>query len=563
MDRPILVNEFEDMGMSISDDIIDECVIVCHTHKISASDLVGSWIAYCASSQIDSNDLNKERLATLVKSIKEDDKLKANDKKLIENKSNLNESAAHTQSVDSPSSLKSTHGTNIIQIENEFKVSDIIDEDNINEENEFSTTGDVTCNFGLENVNKNDPPVCVEKLGLTKQDLWENFVFGHVNYQKFDEHVQELVNDIVQKNDLKPVTSLSELYCGNNTEITISGSLRLIKKELFLDSLHGFIKLDMSEAEQPIKSLFVNQILVVTGINPNTKVFKVKRFYTDASLPLSNKLPSFSKGNLNLMAAAGPFFTELSPHGKLLKSLIQKSVDMDVQLLILLGPIFDGDFGMQLNRRTSEDIQQCYDEVLEATLKPLFNNPGTQNLKVLMLSSWKDSENYSFYPTPPNTESVLPTMFPNNVYMLSDPSVFSVNDIIFAGNSSDSLMGLHVSAINQTKEELFTKLARQIIWQRCLHPSYIANPNVAVDHLLWLQHCTLQQNTPHIILTSSQLRTFIRVVDGCMVINIGQLVKHNSQKQVLPGTYGHIKIASPRDGIWSTQTNISAEIVHI
>jgi len=52
----------------------------------------------------------------------------------------------------------------------------------------------------------------------------------------------------------------------------------------------------MSEAEQPIKSLFVNQILVVTGTNPNTKVFKVKRFYTDASLPLSNKLPSFLKG---------------------------------------------------------------------------------------------------------------------------------------------------------------------------------------------------------------------------------------------------------------------------
>jgi len=74
------------------------------------------------------------------------------------------------------------------------------------------------------------------------------------------------------------------------------------------------------------------------------------------------------------MAAAGPFFTELSPHGKLLKSLIQKSVDVDVQLLILLGPIFDGDFGMQLNKRTSEDIQQCYDEVLEATLKPLFKS---------------------------------------------------------------------------------------------------------------------------------------------------------------------------------------------
>uniref|UniRef100_A0A2H8TV64 DNA polymerase alpha subunit B n=3 Tax=Melanaphis sacchari TaxID=742174 RepID=A0A2H8TV64_9HEMI len=110
---------------------------------------------------------------------------------------------------------------------------------------------------------------------------------------------------------------------------------------------------------------------------------------------------------------------------------------------------------------------------------------------------------------------------------------------------------------------MFTKLAKQIIWQRCLHPSYVANPNVCVDNLLWLEHCTLQQNTPHIILTSSQLRTFIRIVDGCMVINIGQLIKHNSQKQAVSGTYGLIQIAPPKDGSWSTQNNISAEIVHI
>lgn len=54
------------------------------------------------------------------------------------------------------------------------------------------------------------------------------------------------------------------------------------------------------------------------------------------------------------------------------------------------------------------------------------------------------------YPTPPNRESRLPSLFPNNIYMVSDPSVFTVNDIIIAGNASDSLMGLHVSAINQT-----------------------------------------------------------------------------------------------------------------
>jgi len=79
------------------------------------------------------------------------------------------------------------------------------------------------------------------------------------------------------------------------------------------------------------------------------------------------------------------------------------------------------------------------------------SNPATQNIKLLVFSSWKDSENYAFYPTPPNTGSSLPILYPNNVHMVSDPSVFSINDIIIAGNASDSLMGLHVSAINQTQ----------------------------------------------------------------------------------------------------------------
>lgn len=48
-----------------------------------------------------------------------------------------------------------------------------------------------------------------------------------------------------------------------------------------------------------------------------------------------------------------------------------------------------------------------------------------------------------------------------------------------------------------------------------------------------------------------------------MVINVGQLVKHNSQKQAVAGTYGQIQIAPPKNDSWSTHTNISAEIVHI
>lgn len=67
---------------------------------------------------------------------------------------------------------------------------------------------------------------------------------------------------------------------------------------------------------------------------------------------------------------------------------------------------------------------------------------------------------------------------------------------------------------------MFAKLAKQIVWQRSLHPSYTANPSVPIDHLLWLEHCIFQNNTPHIVLTSSQLRTFIKVINNTKSVSI-------------------------------------------
>lgn len=79
----------------------------------------------------------------------------------------------------------------------------------------------------------------MEKLCLSKQELWDNYVFGQVNYQKFNDHVEELVNDIVQKNDLKLVTSLSGLYCGNNvsTYILLYYLLYIIRVLLYIPIL--------------------------------------------------------------------------------------------------------------------------------------------------------------------------------------------------------------------------------------------------------------------------------------------------------------------------------------
>lgn len=91
----------------------------------------------------------------------------------------------------------------------------------------------------------------------------------------------------------------------------------------------------------------------------------------------------FCTGNINLMIAAGPFFSESSPHGKSLKSLIQKTIDSKAKLLILLGPIFDSDFGINLNKSSTDSLQKYYDDILEPILTPLFRFVATIHYSVI------------------------------------------------------------------------------------------------------------------------------------------------------------------------------------
>lgn len=79
------------------------------------------------------------------------------------------------------------------------------------------SSGDIACDFGRGNLNNNSPSVEVKIEFETNKDVWDNFIFGRVNYQKFDSHIQDMVDDIIKNNNLKPIIPLSELCFGNDT----------------------------------------------------------------------------------------------------------------------------------------------------------------------------------------------------------------------------------------------------------------------------------------------------------------------------------------------------------
>lgn len=52
----------------------------------------------------------------------------------------------------------------------------------------------------------------MDKICLLEQEQWNNFIFGQVNHQKFEDHVEDVVDFIVKSNNLQFVKRLSDLY---------------------------------------------------------------------------------------------------------------------------------------------------------------------------------------------------------------------------------------------------------------------------------------------------------------------------------------------------------------
>lgn len=74
----------------------------------------------------------------------------------------------------------------------------------------------------------------METVCLLNQTLWDNFIFGQVNYQKLDHHIQDLVEDIIKKNNLNNIMSLSDLCFGNDTVSIIDWKLGKNVQEKFV-----------------------------------------------------------------------------------------------------------------------------------------------------------------------------------------------------------------------------------------------------------------------------------------------------------------------------------------
>ncbi|CAF1214864.1 unnamed protein product [Rotaria magnacalcarata] len=313
----------------------------------------------------------------------------------------------------------------------------------------------------------------------------------------------------------------------NGQSIVLEGSSRTSKCNR--------VRLDVSSL--PSYSLFPGQIVLVSGIYTNDGCFHAKQL-TDPPLiprPTETKV----KTDLNFMIASGPFLLangNLSAFEELLR---RAEEDPSVQSLILLGPFID---------ERSSYVQNLQDKTYEQVFQDLIEKIKSFRIKTILIPSLRDIHHDLIYPLSPftiNDNKDLAILYG------CEPSFVSIDGLQCAITSTDILCHLSSEEIslNQTTERM-CRLIRHLFQQHTFYPLIPPNESVSIEYEQAMQYAKID-SLPHLFITSSDLRPFIKFIDSVCAINIGRLVKNQDSTMInnASGTYVKIFLSKTDDDI--------------
>ncbi|MFH4978075.1 hypothetical protein AB6A40_004784 [Gnathostoma spinigerum] len=297
------------------------------------------------------------------------------------------------------------------------------------------------------------------------------------------------------------------------------------------------ISLDLSRLKS--YSLFPGKVVGFQGTNENGIEFVPTAIYEPELLPLASFLPQNGIDNLKIWFAAGPFTSSATPSYEQLYDLLSAAAQEKPHVLILLGPFIDGTSQMKYAKFLEMSDADLF-ETLLWRMHDLVESSGVQ--LIIMPSAQKDVCALPLFPSPPFgiSASYLNHM-KDNIRFVPDPCHIRIGGAMFSITNSNILAHLgrqelcvEANGDNDLHEDRITRLARHLIRQRSLYP---LSPPLDLAHspARLINHATLRE-IPHFMLLPSVLSPLAKVVDGCVCINPGFLVRGSG------GSYSKIEI---------------------
>ncbi|KAK4056532.1 DNA-directed DNA polymerase alpha subunit pol12 [Microbotryomycetes sp. JL221] len=283
----------------------------------------------------------------------------------------------------------------------------------------------------------------------------------------------------------------------------------------------------------------VSEILMMPPIDPS---------FSEAATMLQQQ---HGQGNkklggdpMSVMVAAGPFTVqsdlEYAPLGALLDAAETEKPDV----LVLIGPFIDVDHPLI----KQSNLDRMPEEIFKTEISTRiinFLNSSTRSVVILIPHGRDLLNNHVAFPQSPFSKGSFG--LPNKgVYMLPNPTTFSINEVVFGITSVDTLFSLRNQEyfcpcqVEQDQQDdsvdvtaskdVMSRTCRHLLRQRSFYPLFPAPLNsVGLDNLnLDVTHSELLSmgtNGADILILPSKLKHFTRIVDSTVVVNPGFLMK--------------------------------------
>lgn len=428
----------------------------------------------------------------------------------------------------------------------------------------------------------------------------------------------------IDEADLQPVGVPSQdlvwvcgrIYCEaaegriNKSSVILEGSRR--------DSSGRRVLLNLSELQS--YSLFPGQIVLVRGINSSGRQMAVKQLVEGVALPrLTSSAEQLLKyhygkeyqngGPLHVVTAAGPFTTKDNLSYEPLLDLLRKILETKPDVVVLMGPFVDikqellasGEVQLldeeeddDANTNSKKKGAKHYasyemvfvEKIVRDGLSQMFNSEedfGTLPTKFVLIPSLRDAHHEFVFPQPPfgdrdrvetdyfeeplgvlNIPFSQPHDKTRRVYLLSNPCMFRINEVLFAACSNDVLMSLSSDSTSQNlKESRLRRLSGHIIMQQSFSPQF---PSSSTDPAQFdMRHSRHWEwkTQPDILLIPSVMQVISEEICGALVVNPGHLARGNSG-----GTFANLHIHPHNEAmlreksIEARSQNQSDEIMH-
>ncbi|KAI9816776.1 MAG: DNA-directed DNA polymerase alpha subunit pol12 [Pycnora praestabilis] len=328
------------------------------------------------------------------------------------------------------------------------------------------------------------------------------------------------------------------------------------------------IRVPLKVDSLPSFGFFPGQVVALRGVNASGAYFSVKAMLEVPLLPVAASTPSalevhndrLSGGSgekeekqrpLNILIGSGPYTTDEDLVFESLQAICDQAATTSADALILNGPFLDiehpllasGDFDLPSDSMIDPDvatIASVFRALVSAPLRRLTEN--VPSITIVLIPSVRDAiSKHVSWPQESFTKKTELGL-PKQVKLLTNPSTFSLNEIIIGISAQDVLYELRKEEVvggNSFEKDTLARTSRYLIEQRHFFPLFPPVerrdlPKTGVEGGLatgtpldtsYLKLGEWLNVRPDVLITPSALPPFAKVIESVLVINPGTLSK--------------------------------------